>query len=325
MSQKGPSWGVWARVGLAIVGALAIFVLVRAVGPQKVLRTLLKAGPWLPLILALDFSWLAFEALALKLLYGKGADSVPRRMWVEGLFIHYLTFMVMPMGRASAEVARATVMAPYVGKSRAVAAATLMQSFSMMANAIVSGCGLLVIVGGTAHLPLMSAAGLNLGVTAAIGLSMYLVLRHVQIGGFLGQRFARLKRAVGDWDAEVQSSRSVHGLAVAVCVGARLVQSAQYGIVLLAAMGQTSLGGALIAETIQLVGRSAGDFIPNQVGVTEGAFALFSGALGVSADQAVTVALLARISNLSIVALCALCIQLRASRWFGPRAEVGQT
>ena len=68
---------------LFVLGLLAVVYLVYNVGPAAVWATLVSAGPWLPLILLLDLSWIATEGLALLLLYGPRAKTIPVRDWVE--------------------------------------------------------------------------------------------------------------------------------------------------------------------------------------------------------------------------------------------------
>jgi hypothetical protein len=113
-------------------------------------------------------------------------------------------------------------------------------------------------------------------------------------------------------DEHFQESRGRHRSAIAFCLAGRSVQVVQYGVILFAVTGAVSLSSTLITDGIQLVGRGLGDMVPNQVGVTEGAFAAFAGALGLSEhpERAIAIALIGRVSNLSVAALCALSVQL---------------
>jgi hypothetical protein len=222
--------------------------------------------------------------------------------------------MVVPMGRTSAEVTRATMLAKHVGKPRAVAGAGLMQSMTMMANAIVSSLCLAALLVTTSSSALTIGLLLNIGVTLSLGLGAYLVMQHVSLGGFLGRRFSKFAQAGPEVDALFRESKVSHFKALSICVFSRLIQTMQYGVIFFAVVGAISPASPWISEGIQLVGRSAGDMVPNQVGITEGAFALFAPALGLAEHphQAVSIALLARISNLTIAGLCAVLLQFRS-------------
>jgi hypothetical protein len=76
----------------------------------------------------------------------------------------------------------------------------------------------------------------------------------------------------------------------------RLFQTVQYGVILVAVGGSLGVLSALISQAIHLVGAGLGDLVPNQAGITEGAYWVFADALGLSSDPAaaVGIALVAR-------------------------------
>lgn len=303
----------FGRVILLVLGGAAIFGLVTAIGPQQIYDALRRAGIWLPLILVLDFSWLFFEHLAVRTLLGEERRRVSFRVWLETTLVHYVAFMVVPMGRTSAEITRATVLAKSVGRAQAATAAAVMQSLTMVANALMSLLCLGALLLQTQNHGLMVGLLLNAAFTGVVGWGTYLVMQHADVGEFLGRRFSKLAQAGPEMDVHFRASRPRHLRALAICMGARLIQTVQFGVVVLAITGESGVLVALIAEGIQLIGRSAGDMVPNQVGVTEGAFALFSGALGLAEEpaRAVSIALLVRISNLSVAGACATLLQFR--------------
>jgi uncharacterized membrane protein YbhN (UPF0104 family) len=83
-----------------------------------------------------------------------------------------------------------------------------------------------------------------------------------------------------------------------------MFEAMQYGVVLHAIGGHATPFTALAAQGIHLVGASVGDLVPNQMGVTEGAYRLFTSALGVTAARALSIALIIRIVQLSLTGLC---------------------
>lgn len=310
--QKGRAWLRFARPLLFVLGALALAALIYKLGPMQVWQALLGAGAWLPLIFALDLLWLSVEGLSVLVLYGSAARSIPRLAWLEATLVHFATFMVVPVGRASAEAARAGLMARFVGKGRSLASAFVMQSITLSANGLLSVMCLAFIWWGARSGTLVAAMSLNIGITLGLGVSMYLLLRHVRVGGRLGRLFPKISQAGEELDSQIRESSPRHLRALFVCLTGRTVQTLQYGVIFFAVVGHVTPLDAFSAQGIQLVSRTLGDAVPNQVGVTEGAFAASAGALGLQnlPEKAVAIALLARLSNLSMAGLCALIVQL---------------
>jgi hypothetical protein len=186
-----------------------------------------------------------------------------------------------------------------------------MQSLTLATNGALSLACLAAVISTTRHAGLSALLTFNLVATGGLGVALYLVLRHVKVGGFLGQRFERLRQFGPEIDVHVRESTPRHLPALGFCVLGRAIQTIQYGVIAFAVVGYFSGSNALIAEGIQLVGRSMGDAVPNQVGVTEGAFALCAGALSLAEhpEKAISIALLGRVSNLSVAGLCALGLQ----------------
>ncbi len=302
----------YGRLLLLLLGALAMTGLVTHIGPGAIFRTLRAAQFFVPVILILEFSWMAFEGGAVRSLLGKTFAEVPVRSWREARLIHFATFAVVPMGRTSAEVTRAALLAKHVGKPRAACVGALMQSMTLSANAIVSALCAAVVYFSDRSLPLTLALLLNVAVTGSMGITMYAALRHVKLGGWAARKIKRLKQYGPALDDNLRETRPRHLLALMYCVGGRLLQTAQYGLIFYAVSRTFSPSSAFAAEGIQLVARSMGDMIPNQVGVTEAAFSGFSSALGLSEhpEKAISLALLGRVSNLSVAGGCAFVVQL---------------
>lgn len=310
--QRLQRW--FARFGrplLFFAGLAAIVLLIRSVGAEAVLRTLLQAGPWLPAIFALELCWVLVEGGALLVLYGGHMRKIPPRALVVATLIHFSTMMILPVGRAGAEVARATLLSRHVGGGRAAAASTLMQALTLMANSVVSWVCAGFVFRFTTSIELALLLLGNGAATLVLGLGMYVAMRRARLGGFLGRRFARMTQVGPDMDAFVRESRSRHWPALGLCLAGRLVQTLQYGFILTAVVGAFSFSGTFLAQGIHLVGAGLGDVVPNQVGVTEGAYRIFASVLGLegSPEKAVSLALLARVSTLTVAGLCALALQ----------------
>lgn len=198
-----------------------------------------------------------------------------------------------------------------------------MQSMTLTSNALMSALSLLALTLTVQHAGVAALLGANVLLTGGLGVAFYLVLRHVRLGGFLGRRFKKLALLGPEVDAVVTESRDRHFHALLFTFLGRCVQAAQYGVILYAVVGASSVAGGLIAEGIQLMGRSAGDAVPSGVGVVETAFTLGAGALSLAGepDKAISIALLGRLSNVLVAGLCALVLQLLPARAEEPADE----
>jgi hypothetical protein len=74
--------------------------------------------------------------------------------------------------------------------------------------------------------------------------------------------------------------------ATLVCSASRAVQVIQYGAILAAVGGRPTVHGTFVAHGIHLVGTTAGDLLPNQLGAVDGAYRAFASAVGFSGDPA---------------------------------------
>lgn len=295
-----------ARVVLFVLGVTAVVLLVRSAGPDRVLATLLEAGPWLPLIIALECCFMGMDAVALRGLLGEHGKRVPAAVWVRTAMLQYGVMQLLPAGRAGGEIARAAGLAPHVGgAARAAAAATRLQAATMLANTLISiPCYVAVAVADDAHSPLGYAVLVNGLVTAAIGTALMLTVRRSRFGGWLGKRIGFLAAHGSVFDEELRHATPWTPAIVATTIG-RAFQALQYGFILLAVGGTLTLTSALVAQGIHLVGAGMGDMVPNQVGITEGAYTLFAPALGLEGQiaRAIGIALVARICQFSLAAL----------------------
>lgn len=311
-TAQSPLIPTWARLALLAAGVFAVAWLIHSVGPALVWQVLVAAGPWLPLLFALEFSWVLIEGVGLLLLLGSWRREIPFRSWCVATLVHFTTMMVLPVGRAGAEALRATLFSRHVGGGRAAAASSLMQALVLIGNTVVSlGCALVVqLRGGPTELVVLLVG--NAVATAFLGGGLYVLLRRAKVGGFLGRRFAKMAHFGPELDEHVRENKKRHLPAFVFVLCGRLVQTLEYGFIFAAVAGSFDAVGMFVAQGIHLVGAGLGDMVPNQVGVTEGAFRYFASALGFAEhpERAVSLALLARISTLAMAGLCATVVQL---------------
>lgn len=296
--EKRNAWLKTAFRGLLFfVGVGAVVGLVLDTGPDEVLATLLRSARWLPLVLALEAAWISFDVIAIRLLLGESARSVPLRVWARSAVVAYGVMVLLPAGRAGAEVARAAQLAPYVGGARAAALATRLQGATLFGNTLISiPCYVAVALADNAHSPLGYAVLGNGLVTAVLGGAIILAARRSKIGGWLGARIKFLASHGTSFDAALRDETPWAPPIMATFAG-RMLQAVQYGVLLLAVGGTLTPISALVSQGIHLVGAGLGDMVPNQAGVTETAYRLFAPALGLADEpaRALGIALVARI------------------------------
>lgn len=305
------------RPALFVFGVGALVALVHAVGIEAVAHTLAKAGPWIPLILALEVLWVFIEGGALLALYGESRKQIPGRALFGAFLLHMSTMLVLPVGRAGAEVARGTVLAKFVGGARATSGSVLMQALTLLTNTAVSLLCAMVAWRLTAQRELSIALLVNGSITLVIGGLMMVATRHGKLGAQIGRRISKLSALGPEIDESIRETRSRQGVALTFCFTARLVQAVQYGVIFAAVTSTFSGTKMFVAQGIHLVGAGMGDMVPNQVGVSEGVFRFFADDLGLGSvpEQAVAIALLARLSAVGAAGLGFLVLQ------FLPRGE----
>lgn len=294
------------RVVLLVLGIAAIVALVAEAGPEATLHTLTEAAIFLPFVLVLEALWISMDMVALHFLLGERARDVPRAAWLRSATMAYGVMILLPAGRAGGEVIRASILAPYVGGPRAAAIATRLQGATLFANTLISvPCWIAVTMALDAGQPLAWLLLVNGAGTAMLGSLIVFAARFSRLGGFLGRRIRALATHGDSFDEALRDETSWARPILATTFG-RVLQAVQYGIILLAVGGSSSAVSALVAQGIHLVGAGFGDMVPNQVGITEGAYRLFAPALGLEAEpaRAIGIALVARICQFFLAGVC---------------------
>lgn len=304
-----PSRWRWVkRLGrplLFLVGIGAIVLLVRDAGPAAVLDTLLSAGVWLPVILALEVGWMTMDVVALRSLLGTPAAKVPMAAWVRSAMLAYGIMILLPGGRAGGEVARAHTLAPFVGGPRSAAVGTRLQSVTLLANTIISiPCFAAVWWGSPGEVLAWMVLG-NAVATGVVGGGIMLATRRANVGQWLGKRIRALASHGPSYD-EALREPTPYLPAIGATASGRVLQCLQYGVLLAAVGGSFGVVSSLVSQAIHLVGAGLGDFIPNAAGITETAYRVFAPALGLEHEpaRAISIAILARICQYVIAGVC---------------------
>lgn len=291
---------------LLVLGVGAVVYLVYDAGPALVWRTLLSAAVFLPFVVLGEIGFVGMDVVSLRLMYGDHAQRVPASVWMRSAMMAYGIMILLPAGRAGGEVMRAANLAPYVGGARAAAGAALLQGVTLFGNTLISIPCYVAVALASSPTSLLALFVLGNGlVTGLIGAVLVFGARFARLGGWLGQRISALATHGASFDASLREMpRAPVGPVIAAGIG-RLSQAVQYGVILLAVGGTLTVGNALVAQAIHLVGAGLGDMVPNQAGITETAYRLsgsFAPALGLhdAAAQMISIALIHRVVQFSL-------------------------
>ncbi len=304
----------FARLVALLAGLALVAYLVRESGPQRVASVLWSAGRWIPLVVALEIFQLVTDFFALRSILGSRWREIPTATWFRSTSVAYAMMILLPAGRAAGEVARAAIFSKPLGTPRAAKASTMLQAAYLTANGILSAVAFVVVathVGATKPLALLLAA--NVVFQAVIAGGLIAILRDARIGRWLDRlRMRFVPGAVRHPPLDADERRRIPWQAAIVCTVGRASQVLQYGIILHAVGGVLTVSNAFIAHGIHLVGATLGDMLPNQLGVTDGAYLAFAGTLGFADDaaRALSIAFLARIAQLMVTVMCVLVATL---------------
>lgn len=276
-----------AQAALAIVGLGLIAYFVRDAGPERVARVLLGSAEWLPVIVGFGIVQATSDVLALRNLLGEVGGRVPRVAWVRTSAVAYAMTILLPAGRAAGEVTRGALLSAYVGGAPAATAAARLQASYLLANGVISIAAWLAVASGAGFgstLSLLLAANTLLLALVAVGILA--LLRGDRAGRSIEKIRARLSTRSNDAPLDPELRRRFPWRAAAICTAGRVAQVAQYAAFLAAVGGIPSVRGALIALGIHIIGATAGDMVPNQLGAVDGAYRAFAPALGLASDPA---------------------------------------
>ncbi|HVY48389.1 MAG TPA: lysylphosphatidylglycerol synthase domain-containing protein [Minicystis sp.] len=305
-----------AVFGVLGVGAMA--AMVHSVGPAKLLAVLGRCAVFLPFLVLIEVVRIATEWGGMWWLSRDVRRAVAPLPLFRTHVVAYAVSCVMPAGRAACEGTKAAMIAPYVGGPRAAAIAATNQSLCLFAGALIA---LACAVGAWIELG-SSPVTWGCIVSAVMAILAYAAVqiasRARRLGGFLGRRFEKLRAATASFQDALEDLPVLHVGAASLWFVNRLLQTVQFGLLVYAVGGPLGVGTALVAEGVNVAGGAAGDFIPGQLGATDGAFALAASSLHIAVADAIAVAMVVHFMMLSIALLGALTPLV----WRAPPAPV---
>lgn len=279
------------RLALLIGGLAVLGVVIAWAGVGSVKEALAQAWPFVPLLLLLEGARLPLEALTTRHLMGAAARRVPLAIQLRAQAVFYAVATVLPGGRLAGEVSKVALLAPHVGRVRAVAVAGASQATSLIADACVGilALGVCVTVLGpsvaTATLAVFAAACTAFAVLAVLGMRSALPER-------LLSRFPRVLRSAVGYRRAVRVQPMVVPRAVLYLVVARLLQVLLLTVALYAAGAALSPSLGTMTLALNMMASAAADAVPGQVGPTDAALAIYAPALGVATATMVSVSVI---------------------------------
>ena len=301
-----------------LVGLAAVLGLVHHVGPAELVGMLRALARWMPLLLAIEGVRIASEALVTASL----SPQVRRGFAPLALGrIHLVGFavsVVMPAGRAAGEAAKAAMLSPRIGAARAAAIATTSQSIALLGGTITGVACALAAFRVTGASALTAAIGIYACVTLGAFVVLQLACRRRELLGLLGRRFTRAEKPAAAFRAALGEIPVLPVGATLLSLLGRALQVLQLGVLLHAVGAANGPLHMLLAQGVSLVGGGAGDFIPGQLGATDGAFALAAPLLGIAAADAVAVTVMVH-----VIQLCWALIGASAPIWWRVKPRLG--
>jgi hypothetical protein len=292
-----------ARVVVAIIGFLAIVLLVERSGTREVWDALSRAAGLFPLVIALEAGMVACDMVGLRLLYGPDRRRLTVPALIRAGLVGYPVMCLVPMGRAIAEATRAALLSRHTSVARAGAAAARLQGLLLLANAFISVPCAIALYLKTGPTLMTAAIAFNAVATTALGAGVIYAVVRSRLGTWLASKTAHARHVGPAFDATLRAEPSFPLGAMAWTAGARVVQLLQYTVLVVAVGGTFGIGQGLVAEGVHLVGAMVGDFVPGQLGATEANFTFATAALGLSAGDALAIALLAHLAQMFWVAV----------------------
>ena len=272
--------------GLAVLVSLSLFVaVVRYAGLGPMGQALWQVAGWLPLLMLLELTIIACNALALRSLYRAAGADAPNRPFWRAVYLGNTFAVVLPAGRLMTETWKAVRLARYVTGPVSAAGAVGCQAAVLIGNAVIAALSLLgVALRCGMTWPTLAVALFAVGMIG-MGGSVFLLGR-AKLGRWLGARMAMVQAHGPAFDeAFLKSSRALP-VATFYESCARLCQLTQVAI-LLYADGQTlGLIGTLATYGLLLVGAALGDLLPAQLGATDAMLTIAGSHVGLAAAQA---------------------------------------
>jgi len=292
-------------------------LLVLHAGPAAMVGAVRGVGPWVPALLLLELGIVVLNALALSSLYSAGgAPRLGIELW-RASFRAQLLAVAAPAGRLVAETFRAQQLSGRAGRARAAAAAAWMMAIVLLANALIAIPTMLAVASIDGATWPTFAVALYCAGTFAIGGAVVFAGR-ARLGRWLARRVPIAREAGPAFDDAFAAEAPGVGRALLFEFGTRVLLIGEILLLRHAVGASADVVSGLATTGLVLAGAAAGDFVPAQLGATDGPVGLAAGSLGMRSSAALALTL-----GLHAVQLCVgVAGALLASLVLRPRAAV---
>ncbi len=301
------------RALFALAGVAAVALLIRQIGARELLTLLLRALPWLPLLLLLEGGRILSEAYGTRAICGDDRAKIDIPTWIRMHLVANSALSVLPAGRAICEGIKIAAMSPVYGAPRAAGFVVGQHSMTLLALALISipcafaaylasGLGLLTI-----------AVLVHGGLCAVFAVALRVAAHRAVVPRFAAKWFVHSEDALTVFRA---TARSLPWISPATLLGKvvnRVLQAVQFTVILHAIGAGGTIERGFLADGVNLVGSALGELLPAQIGAMDGTFALAAKALVITIPMAMAIANLARVVMLGWSAVGAL-VPMIASR-----------
>jgi len=290
---KSERWRRWLWIaGSFTLGLGAVIWVVRQAGVDATLAVIARALPFLPCVVLLEACRIGTEALAARDLFASLKASVPVGALVRAQLVGYSIGNVLPVGRMAAEASKAGLLKSHATLPKTAAVAAVVQALHLIASAIIL---LPCVVAARSAQGSVALSFVILGqcaLLAASGSTLLLLAYFAPLGSLAFVRFPKIGAALEQFRSALRQLPGFPASALGWLVLNRTLQVVLIGILLHAVGSRWSLSSALVAQGVLLIGATAGDFVPGQIGALEGAFTVFAWAMGTTPRNGLAVALL---------------------------------
>ena len=309
-SGHGPRTVV--RTSFAVLGTIAIVVLVRQAGWAQVRAYVRSIGLWFPALVALNLVTQSGFVLALRVILRSGHTDRPffrlYRIYWMGDSGNYL----VPGG---GEAVKAVLLSERGGGAEAAAVLTLHKHAELVAQCVFALAGVAAILTWFELSPAIAAAALGgtllllvllLVLTRALARSpLSGILRHLAKFRFLAKRLEGLHAAARHADSRIAAFHSNHparfAAASGLCLVGYLGGLVESWLVLRLLAPAAPWPSAVAVEILPMVLNNAVLFIPGKLGFAEGIRTGVFLLIGLSASQGAAFAILRRARELTWV------------------------
>lgn len=303
-----------ARVAIAIAGLAALAWTIDDAGTDRILAILPAAAAWIPLAIALESVRVGFDALATRLVLAERGREIPFRSLYLAQLAAQGVMGVSPAGRSASEIVKATLLSAWIPPQVAAA-----MGYTNQANVLISAglFSLVCLAGVVATSPdptLAYATLIHFVVLVSSGVGMRVVSTNPRVERFLARRLPRLAERASLFHEASRDTALLAPAPILAMFAGRAVQTVQFAVLAHAVGIDVTVMGALAVQGVNLVAAATGVFVPSQVGTAELVFRLAADALRTTPAIAVSLALLARVPQMTFIAIGLLVLLLWRSR-----------